>query len=436
MGNSLDWWIAGGLRVETVGALGVSLLIGCAGEPGNDAAAWTASVDTLGDTITVRTTSGSVWQDTAVLTAEIRIGVLQGADEYMFGEVESIAVSAEGDIYVMDSQVPALRKYDSTGTYVTTFGRKGGGPGEYAQPDGGLAVLADGRVVLRDPANARLNIYAPDGQYLDAWRLPGGGGFSTNDPLYLDSQGNIYTTVLLEIGAAPWDWTYGLARFTPEGTHTDTLRVPTWDFERSVVTGERKGSRSSSSVPFTPNTSWSFSPFGYFVGGVSTDYHFDLYRRDGTRLRIERDWTPIPVQPAEADEQERRIRANFSSQFPGWKWNGPDIPSAKPAFQALMVGKDGTIWVRVPQPAYENMSEAEAREEERLSGGRPQVRFAEPVAFDVFEPDGRYLGHVSAPRRFSTSPTPVFTRDAVWATERGDLDVVSIVRFRVNHSIR
>jgi len=97
------------------------------------------------------------------------------------------------------------------------------------------------------------------------------------------------------------------------------------------------------------------------------------------------------------------------------------------------VGKDGLIWVRVSRVAYESMSAEDAREEERLSG-QPEMRFTEPVAFDVFEPDGRYLGHVVAPRGFTTSPTPVFTREFVWAVELGEFDVISIVRYRVKTS--
>jgi hypothetical protein len=208
-------------------------------------AEWTAAIDSVGDTVVIRTVSGSVWGDTATLVEEMRIGMFEGPDEYMLGNVRSLAVSLAGEIYLMDSQVPALRKYGPDGTHMVTFGREGGGPGEYKRPDGGLAVLPDGRVLLRDPGNSRFNVYSAEGEYLDGWRLPGGGGFNTSRRLYTDLEGNSYTLVLRDFGKAPWDWTYGLARYTPAGAHSDTVLVPTWDYDRPTVTGQLEDNRSS-----------------------------------------------------------------------------------------------------------------------------------------------------------------------------------------------
>ena len=114
-----------------------------------------------------------------------------------------MAVTAAGEIYLMDRHVPALRKYGADGSHLATFGREGGGPGEYKSPDGGLTVLPDGRVVLRDPGNMRFAVYAPDGDYLDSWRI--NGGFNTGRRLYQDTAGNSYTLVLLETGKVPWE---------------------------------------------------------------------------------------------------------------------------------------------------------------------------------------------------------------------------------------
>jgi len=156
-------------------------ILGCGGTTEQPSPSWIAVVDTVADTVVVRTVSGSMWGDTANLIPEMRIGVLDGADEYMLGEVRSLAVSDSGEIYLMDSQVPALRKYSAEGEFVATFGREGGGPGEYKNPDGGLAVLPDGRVVLRDPGNNRFSVYSADGVYVDGWRLS--GGFNTSNGL-------------------------------------------------------------------------------------------------------------------------------------------------------------------------------------------------------------------------------------------------------------
>lgn len=58
-----------------------------------------AVIDTVGDTVAVRTIAGSVWGDTAYLEAEVSIGMIEGPDEYLIGDPRSIAVGAGGEIY-------------------------------------------------------------------------------------------------------------------------------------------------------------------------------------------------------------------------------------------------------------------------------------------------------------------------------------------------
>jgi len=77
------------------------------------------------------------------------------------------------------------------------------------------------------------------------------------------------------------------------------------------------------------------------------------------------------------------------------------------------------------------MTEAEAREEEERTGW-PVVRYRTPVAFDVFEPDGTYLGIVRTPSDFRLMPEPVAREGYLWAVVRNELDVPSIVRFRLD----
>ncbi len=113
--------------------LGISACSSDAGETGLPT--WQAVTDTVGDTITVRTISGSVWRDTAYLEAEVSIGMLEGPDEYLIGNPSSIAVSDAGVIFVLDRQVPVIRAYGSDGSYLFDVGREGGGPGEYKSPE-------------------------------------------------------------------------------------------------------------------------------------------------------------------------------------------------------------------------------------------------------------------------------------------------------------
>ena len=402
----------------------------CAGEGRSGGSeSWQAVVDTVADTITVRTLAGSVWGDTTTLIEEVRIGTLEGADEYILGDPRSIAVGEEGRIYLLDRQVPVVRAYSSDGTYLFDAGREGGGPGEYERPDA-MAVLPDGRVIVRDPGASRIAVFSPDGEFLENWNRQNSGGFNTSRRFYTDTAGYCYPMVLLNRGVPPWEWQYGLVTISPTGEELDTIAAPNWDYEAPQLTASRDGSSSSRSVPFTPRQQWTFSPMGYFAGGLSTDYRIDLFRSDAPVLRIEREWTPVPVLDEEAEERRTNIRQGMQRQYGSWRWNGPPIPDTKPPFRDLVVDFDGRIWVRVSLPGRPTMSEEEAREEEQRSNRRP-LRFEEPIAYDVFDAQGRFLGHVRTPDTFSDDPELLARGDTVWAVVRDDLDVPSIVRFRM-----
>jgi hypothetical protein len=76
------------------------------------------------------------------------------------------------------------------------------------------------------------------------------------------------------------------------------------------------------------------------------------------------------------------------------------------------------------------MTEAEARLEDQRSD-LPLLRFREPVAFDVFGPDGRFMGHVRTRLSVQERPEPIIRGDTVWAVARDEMDVATIVRYQV-----
>lgn len=421
-------------RLRGLLALLTATLAACGGSEATGGQEWQAVHDTIGDTVVVRTVAGSVWGDTAELVPDVTIGTFEGADEYMLGQVRSLAAAADGSIYLYDSHAKELRKYAPDGTYIATFGREGGGPGEYNRPDGGLAVMPDGRVVLRDPGNTRLSVYSPEGEYLDGWRIR--GSFNTSRKLYTDTVGNTYTMILLDAQADVMDWTFGLVRYGPDGTPGDTLQAPRFDFEPSSLVAQRiedgeNQSTSVNSVPFSPTVSWTYSPLGYFVGGVATRYAFNLYKPPHRVLRIERDnWDPVPVLADERDEQESRTTANMRQTQPDWRWNGDPIPETKPPYKGILIGERGRIWVWLSQEA----KQIETDEVEEVAHNEiPPQTWVESVAFDVFEPDGRYLGMVRAPDGFARSPRPFIRGDTVWAVVRGEFDVPYVTRFHISH---
>lgn len=393
----------------------------------SDAHRWTATIDTIGDTLVVRTVSGQVWESDRELISEVSIGVLEGEDQYQFGRVRAFDVDDAGRMFVYDSHVPVIRVYGPDGTWLRDIGREGEGPGEYKQPDSGLAILPDGRVAIRDPGTGRITLYSAEGDYEGFYRIA--GSFNTSSPMIADTSGTLATPIVTNLGASVFEWKSGHARYYPDGT-VDTVETPDLGYEAAQLSGEKEGSSSINQVPFSPLQVDVYSPFGYYIAGVNADYSFDLLRPEGV-LRISKSYESVPVDPGEAESERERVTANFRQNYPGWKWNGPPIPDTKPAFQQIHPAADGRIWVRVPAPSERYMDAAEQKaEEERL--GRPVNPFREPVRFEVFESTGEYLGRVSAPDGFSANwPPPVFRGDTVWAVVRDEYDVQRLQRFRM-----
>ena len=143
--------------------------------------------ETIGDTTVVRTLSGSVWEGEATLVSELSIGELDGAAEYLFGDIWTIAVDDDRTVYVFDEQADHIRVFDSAGTHVETLGGPGEGPGEFRSAEA-IAPLSDGRVVMRDPGNKRIAVFVPGTGQTDHWGYdPGTSG--SNRPLHTDSHG-------------------------------------------------------------------------------------------------------------------------------------------------------------------------------------------------------------------------------------------------------
>ncbi|MEX2281480.1 MAG: 6-bladed beta-propeller [Gemmatimonadota bacterium] len=401
---------------------------------------------------TVRMASRPVHAGVATLVPEISIGELDGAEEYLFGQIADLTVARDGSIYLFDRQVPALRKYDVNGKFVKTFGRKGQGPGEYLS-GGGLGVLPDGRVLLWDTGNWRINVYSPAGELLTHWATPSGMGGNvtvvTQQSLLVDTAGFVYLRQNIRparvegqpLGAGRQVWIKRKA----DGTVVDTVESPRFDHTPrtlSATLNSAGGSASSSAnVPFDPQADWAISPHGYIISGFPQRYAFEIVRSGQPIVSIRREIKADPVSAAEKKEARDRIETNMRRTDPKWSWNGPDIPGVKPFYVDLLVGQDGRIWVA------RNGTTAAGGFSSTTSGGgsvgasrpRPQdsdrsritgrsTPPASPVLYDLFEPNGVYVGQLQVPAR-----TTLYARrgDHAWGVVYDDDDVATVKRFRI-----
>ena len=399
-----------------------TLAPGACGDANPPASHADVAIDTIGDTIVVRTLSGSVWGDVATLVPEASIGELEGPEEYLFGNIASITVDDDRTVYVLDGQAQHIRVFDADGTYVRTLGGPGEGPTEFTHAEA-IALLPDGRLVVRDGGIQQFKVFGPGPDDVDQWPYNTSGTmFHSGATLYTDAHGRTFNL-------NPGGWTptsgFGPAQIVvlgPDGTHLDTIPQPWGDHKEPMLEWERM----TFPVPFSPYGHWAVDPGGHLISGFSGDYRVHVARDDGV-LRIERD-----VEPPKASEDERgyhreTITAQRRERFPDWRWEGPSIPDHKPFFDHLIAGRDGRISVKL-------ITEASPVDNPNYDPERPgdsPVSWRSELRYDVFEADGTYLGAVDPPDGFSGRPTPVFDGDLVWAATRDELGVGRVVRFRI-----
>jgi hypothetical protein len=395
-------------------ATAIALLAACAAivACGNDDEPGSLAVERTvrGDTVVVRTLGGSAWDTTATLVEELRIGKLDGADHEMFGAVSELAPDGHGGVYVFDDRARALRHYDASGAFTATVGGEGSGPGEYRDVALGLHVRPDGRVLMRDPRNARINVYDADGTPVDHW--PVASGLYASNAMVVDTAGEIYLKIMLGRPEPNEPWPIGLLHLSAAGELLDTIPPPPYPGEPESAAGI-----------FGIEKVWEMSPHGDLVVGVNDRYAFEIRKRDGSVVRVEKAWEAVPMHPEERAELEARnewVRRNDQGDV-------PPVPHTKPAYSGFSIGGDGRIWVRV-RSRSEKVDPGPPPVPRGGQPPAPQVSWREPVIYDVFESDGTYLGPIQLPPRVTLR---AHAGDEVWAAVRGEFDEQYVVRYRL-----
>ena len=373
---------------------------------------------TVQDTVVVPSNNAPVWGREVRLTRELRIGEVEGAPEYMFGRITSMAVATDGSIFVLDRQAVTVRQYDDRGRFVRSYGREGGGPGELRRPEA-IALAKNGHLLVRDPANARIAVFDRSGSALAHWPYP--SGFGTNERMFVDTAGHLLTPTVVRNANPQLRSQRALLRFRSDGTMRDTLIWPSWNFQRRELVVTANGGTARYSVMYDPNLESTYSPLGYFVGGVSSRYVVDQLVAGRQVRRITRPYRPVNVPAAErVSIRDGTIRSIRSANSPDFQWQGADVPARKPAFTGIAVDLEGRIWVQVPGESVQRPSPRE---------GQPPY-WTSLFHYDVFQPSGTYLGAVRFPESFS----PLMMRGAlVWGIERDELGVEYIARYRIGN---
>lgn len=405
----------------TLTALAFVLLVAsCAKRESGD----TVVREQRGDTLVLRISGSGTWGDRARLTSSAAFGEAEGSDTATIGQIIALATGPEGRVFATDAQRHGVRVFDEQLRPLAIWGRDGSGPAELRNPDGGLAVLSDGRVAVRDPGNARMQVFNPQGASAGEWRVVD-AGLRTRDNFGL--QGDTLLSRVVVVAEGPIEtWRYGLARIAPNATVLDTVVIPTLGAGRQTLVARRGGNTAELPLPFAATAVWAWHPAGGFATAEGRRYAVTWPRADGL-IRVERDVAAIAVTAAEAAQERAYVTKGLQWLDPSWTWTGPEIPATKPLISQLFVGSDGSIWV--------------LREGEAVDADDPDFNATDPssverrlksrTSFEVFTAEGEFLGALDLPAGMQLRPQPVFTASGVVALSLDEAGVPRIVRYRV-----
>jgi len=376
---------------------------------------WQGTIrDSAGVTI-VSNPSVGMWPpgEEWTVVEEVRIGVVDGDSNYVFGDVGGVTVDSHGRIFVLDVQAQHVKVFSPEGEFEQVIGGPGEGPGElagaYFAPVMGLGdtlLVAD----LRE--NRRVNRYAPDGSSVGSYPVP----FGSVWPIL--SRATPSGEIAVSVRPADWyaesEKNDRIVVLSPEGTDTlltfpsaQTLRLS----PRFAV------------VLYSPEPMWAITEDSKVLFGMNDQYRIGLYA-SGTLERI----IQKPVERMPITERDKEY------------YLGPSSPRGRettrfaeyyPAFNDIIAGPNGTIWVQHVRPVSE-LSDAERESRPSLSSVSkiPTILrdFHSAPDWDVFDAEGRYLGVVTVPLRL----TPRLIRgDKIYGRWTDDLGVHYVMVLKI-----
>lgn len=350
----------GGRAARAFGAAAAMLALpaaaGCAGDTA-DRASSAAVSDSAGVRIIENTAP-----DRPLTDGPVKLADLMTPDSALTAVPWGVAADPEaGRIYVVDWTGERVAVFDRSGAYVGTYGRRGGGPGEFRNPSA-LSVGPDGELIVWDAGRGVLSRWSPGGELAGEERAP----VAYWGPGFHERRDTITTVTVRESGRE-------MRQMLVEVVNGDTAVLHS--VPRELVTVELPCLSQPMPRVFAPDIVWTADHEALYVLD-GPEYRIDVHRGGSLASSVRLDVEPLRVTEGMAVEWAR-LRYGRLMQRCGV---APEAFVAELGYeeraspiQWIAVDPGGRIWVT------------------RSRSGLV------PEHVDIFDVDGVYRGTMDAP---------------------------------------
>ncbi len=330
----------------------IMLLVFCGGQ----SKGWKGTIEEL-DGITVVKNPREPMYGNEVFSIEedLKIGEVEGDENYMFNVIIYLAVDDEGNIYVADSGEKHIKVFDANGEFIRVFGRAGQGPGEFGRI-WDIHINAKNELMVIDGRHRKIQYFSLDGEFIRAidlgviiGRIRGMFGPSFWR-IYSDSYGSFYVRAAI---------------FDRPRLHFELFKIDSDTDRLTTIAKTLDWDPMEGLNPDRPGLLYCrVMANGCLLYGAPRTYELQIFSPEGRVIKkIIRDYNPVPLtEEEEAEKEESRKMAGKKTKF----------PSYHPAFSYLAVDDEGRIYVRTW---------------ERPNSGKG-------FFFDVFDKEGKYIARI------------------------------------------
>lgn len=293
------------------------------------------------------------------LMENLSIGGDPQEDNYYFPRRVSLTVDDQGNVYVLDTGNFRVQKYDNSGHYLASIGRKGQGPGEFQFPSK-VELDGEGNLWVFDSPARALKVFTKDGTYKKSITIRA----FIQPYFYISQEGFIFG--------------YATNYRSPSGPHSAIMKIHPDGSQADTIArfeGELRANQTWFAIHYYSNhlSISALNPHSFFYG-FSSEYRIFIADGLGRTIRIiEKYEEPAPISKEEKEatiKDGKGIYAGIGSSRPREKGEGVIFPSHRPFFRRIFADDEERIYVtRYPSILEED----------------------ETKVFDVFGKDGSYL---------------------------------------------